>query len=139
MTKEEALKLMQAVKSYMTSGNPIWSVEPIGEAFDMAIEALQAKTDGDTISRQAALDAVYERIKQIGYENSLSILSIGQAIRDLPSAQPKTGKWIKDKHGYTVCSECGWNAPRIMVGGFTTKHLEDAESEFCWHCGAKMR
>lgn len=41
MTKEEALKLMQAVKSYMTSGNPMWSVEPIGEAMDMAIEALE--------------------------------------------------------------------------------------------------
>lgn len=41
MTKEEALKLMQAIKSYMTSGNPMWSVEPIGEAMDMAIEALE--------------------------------------------------------------------------------------------------
>lgn len=40
MTTEEALKRMQAVKSYMTSGNPIWSVTEIGDAFDMAIEAL---------------------------------------------------------------------------------------------------
>ena len=43
MTKEEAIKLMQAVKVYMISGNPIWSVEPIGEAFDVAIEALKQK------------------------------------------------------------------------------------------------
>lgn len=43
MTKGEALKKLQAIKAYMTSGNPIWSVEPIGEAFDMAIEALTAK------------------------------------------------------------------------------------------------
>lgn len=41
MTKEEALKKLQAIKSYMTSGNPMWSVEPIGEAMDMAIEALE--------------------------------------------------------------------------------------------------
>lgn len=41
MTRDEALKKMQAVKSYMTSGNPIWSVTEIGEAFDMAIEALE--------------------------------------------------------------------------------------------------
>lgn len=41
MTRGEALKKMQAVKSYMTSGNPIWSVTEIGEAFDMAIEALE--------------------------------------------------------------------------------------------------
>lgn len=41
MTKSEAIKRLQAVKSYMTSGNPMWSVEPIGEAMDMAIEALE--------------------------------------------------------------------------------------------------
>lgn len=41
MTKDEALKKMQAVKSYMTSGNPIWSVTEMGEAFDLAIEALE--------------------------------------------------------------------------------------------------
>ena len=40
MTKGEALKKMQAVKAYMTSENPIWSVTEMGEAFDMAIEAL---------------------------------------------------------------------------------------------------
>ena len=41
----------------------------------------------DLISRQAAIDAIYERIRQIGYENNPLILSIRQAIRDLPSAQ----------------------------------------------------
>lgn len=41
MTKDEALKKMQAVKSYMTSGNPIWSVTEMGEAFDLAIDALE--------------------------------------------------------------------------------------------------
>jgi len=41
MTKSEAIKKLQAIKSYMTSGNPIWSVEPVGEAMDMAIEALE--------------------------------------------------------------------------------------------------
>ena len=41
MTKGEALKKMQAVKAYMTSGNPIWDVTEIGEAFGMAIEALE--------------------------------------------------------------------------------------------------
>ena len=45
--------------------------------------------DGDTVNRQAAVDAVYERIRQIGYENNPLVLSIRQAIRDLPSAQPE--------------------------------------------------
>jgi len=43
----------------------------------------------DLIDRQAAIDAVYERIRQIGYENNPLVLSIRQAIRDLPSAQPE--------------------------------------------------
>lgn len=43
-----------------------------------------------TVNREDALDAVYERIKQIGYEHNASVLSIRQAIRDLPSAQ----QWI---------------------------------------------
>lgn len=42
MRKDEALKKLQAVKAYMTSGNPIWDVKEIAEAFDMAIEALSA-------------------------------------------------------------------------------------------------
>lgn len=93
MTKDEALKKMQAVKSYMTSGNPIWSLTEIGEAFDMAIEALEktqqvtGKLNSDCISRQAAIDA----IKTWGLIDGLSE---GQAIEiladeeKLPSAQP---------------------------------------------------
>lgn len=41
MTRAEALKKMQAVKAYMTSGNPIWNATEMGEAFDMAIKALE--------------------------------------------------------------------------------------------------
>ncbi len=41
MTREEALKKMQAVKAYMISGNPIWNITEMGETFDMAIEALE--------------------------------------------------------------------------------------------------
>lgn len=49
MRKDEALKKLQAVKAYMTSGNPIWDVKEIAEAFDMAIEALSAsKTEMKT-------------------------------------------------------------------------------------------
>lgn len=44
----------------------------------------------DTISRQTAIDAVYERIRQIGYENNPLVLSIRQAIREVPAAQPET-------------------------------------------------
>lgn len=43
----------------------------------------------DSISRLATVDAVYKRIKQIGYEDNPLVLSIRQTIRDLPSAQPE--------------------------------------------------
>ena len=81
----------------------------------------------DLISRQAAIDAVYERIKQIGYENSLPILSIGQAIRDLPSAE-KTGTWIRHERGLFFgykCSQCG--------------ELSEIPTDYCPHCGRLMR
>ena len=42
-----------------------------------------------TINREDALDAVYERIRQIGYENNPLVLSIRQVVRDLPPAQPE--------------------------------------------------
>lgn len=41
MTREEALKKMQAVRAYMIAGNPIWDITTMGEAFDKAIEALE--------------------------------------------------------------------------------------------------
>ena len=41
MTREEAIKLLKAVKNYMTAGNPIWDVDIMGEAFDIAIDALE--------------------------------------------------------------------------------------------------
>ena len=42
MTKAKALQKIKAVKAYMTSGNPIWDVKEMAEAFDIAIEALSA-------------------------------------------------------------------------------------------------
>lgn len=49
-----------------------------------------------TINKEDALDAVYERIRQIGYEHNASVLSIRQAIRDLPSTQSELAKMIKE-------------------------------------------
>ena len=110
----------------------------------------------DLISRRTALDAVYERIKQIGYENSLSILSIGQVIRDLPSAQPpyqyseayvhqirgerdilqdmvdnitkpKTGEWIEeDEYGDLLV---------CSECGFANDYKDD----YCPSCKARMK
>ena len=41
MTKEEAIKKINAIKKYLTAGNPIWDVKEIDEVLNMAIEAIQ--------------------------------------------------------------------------------------------------
>ena len=41
MTKEEAIKKINAIKEYLTAGNPIWDVKEIDEVLNMAIEAIQ--------------------------------------------------------------------------------------------------
>lgn len=41
MTREEAAGKINAIKKYLTAGNPIWDVREIDEALNMAIEALK--------------------------------------------------------------------------------------------------
>ena len=41
MTKEEAIKKINAIKKYLTAGNPIWDVREIDEVLNMAIKALE--------------------------------------------------------------------------------------------------
>lgn len=43
MTKEQLIERMRAYKKYLTSGNPIWSVEEVAKDFDIAIKALKQK------------------------------------------------------------------------------------------------
>lgn len=42
MTKGEAIDMCMEVRDYLTSGNPMWDKEKVGEALDMAITALMA-------------------------------------------------------------------------------------------------
>lgn len=41
MTREEAIKKINAIKKYLITGNPIWDVKEIDEVLNMAIEALE--------------------------------------------------------------------------------------------------
>ena len=94
---------------------------------------------GDTISRQAAIDEI---------RKCRFVVDAIERIRGLPSAQPerKTGKWIERESGtedkeygfetVIVCSHCDFPA--------TTFYSEDCESrtqirtDFCPNCGARM-
>ncbi len=78
----------------------------------------------DCISRQAAINAVYE--SSIGRQMIKGHKDLITILKALPSAQPerKRGEWISDEDGNIYCSVCG----RTGVG-----------ESFCEHCGANMK
>ncbi len=99
--------------------------------------------ENDLISRQAAIDAIGEKsdeiykTKQKGatYPHDAFFQGMAYAenvVKQLPSAQPKKGKWIY--HIYDLfpaestmeCNQCHAEQPLTC------------DDEFCPHCGAKM-
>ena len=65
----------------------------------------------DLISRQAAIEAVKsEKVKVFHelYDEAWNDAINGciDVIEQLPSAEPKTGRWILDRSGAYCCSEC---------------------------------
>lgn len=83
----------------------------------------------DTISRQAAIDEanawLLDCLKVNKQDRSCGLI---RRLEDLPSAQPKRGKWIKySEHG--TCPYCGNCVD--LVGG--------KENNFCSECGADLR
>ena len=79
------------------------------------------------ISENAVLDAIY---------NNEDRLYIAQAVRTIPTAEPKTGHWITedgfDGDVYYRCSECD----ELWVT-FDGTPLEN-NMHYCPRCGAKM-
>lgn len=97
-------------------------VEPVDFA-----ELLPTVTD--TISRQAAIDEanawLLDCLKVNKQDRSCGLI---RRLEDLPTAQPKRGKWIKfSEHG--TCPYCGNCVD--LVGG--------KENNFCSECGADLR
>ena len=109
--------------------------EPYYRALSEAISILSRRADGDTIYRQAAIDALEEPCKVPDtWTDEYAVGERAQwekdvkALNSLPSAE-RHGRW---NNGF--CSVCGeealteWND----TGG------EYAFTKFCPHCGAKM-
>ena len=85
---------------------------------------MEKKMD-DTISRQAAIDALTE------YGNGRAVyISVGEAVirmEQLPPAEPKRGKWVDDGDPLMLtCGNCGYGVMRYN------------NTPFCPNCGAKM-
>ena len=81
MTREEAIKLLvNATYSDEWQGN-----EDLTTAYNMAIKALEQQPCEDTISRQAAIDAL-EQAKEQYFDRSVIIGKMQDVVRNLPSA-----------------------------------------------------
>lgn len=140
MTNNEAIGIL-AIVVETAKGRCFVTDEAISDAYAMAISALQAQEAKnskesssthkalDTISRQAAIDAVSEgcfELRGIFKECEEKLLA-------LPSAQPdrKTGWWlIREGISDVQCSECGMYFRDVY-------DMENSDA-FCRHCGTKM-
>ena len=107
--------------------------------------------NGDTISRQAAKDALNHELRCGAVINQCGLEVAYEVIEDLPPAEPKRGKWIEDKGQQTlmqnfiergevwrVCSVCGAGH---MIGHKyeCDKAYHETHHNFCPNCGADMR
>lgn len=66
------------------------------------------------------------------------IATIEQQVPAVNAAPVVHGRWITNKYGETVCSECDNNALQVLTGCLVNRHFEPYKSKFCPNCGAKM-
>ena len=100
----------------------------------------------DTISRQAAIDAIHEDADWLAAQGSdwqVERMERDKSIlKSLPTVQPKHGKWIErnplnsDKCRLIECDQCG----NSYIVGFNVpyEHWTDNRN-YCEKCGADMR
>lgn len=79
----------------------------------------------DCISRQAAIDELLAMLNS-DYLDGYKYL---EKLKQLPPAQPKTGKWILDRSGAYCCSEC-----MEPCAGYVMMKPRD---KFCKMCGSR--
>ena len=116
------------------TGEYFWGgAKTVNELINLDVEPVDfaelLSTATDTISRQAAIDAAMRDVSSIRtHEFNAGATRAANRIKQLPSAQPKRGKWI-DTGGYRAwyareyrCSKCG----DTMLG----------EANFCPNCGS---
>ena len=91
----------------------------------------------DTISRQAAIDALSAILDNPNHAEFLYGDEICKTLQDLPSAE-RLGTWTTKRtmyhDGETYCDQCGWTWEDITHG-----RISVTRTPFCPNCGAKMR
>lgn len=93
----------------------------------------------DLISREAAIKKLKYRYPGVGVDGSkerlrfLQYIADVEAIKEVPSAEPKKGKWLTSDDMYEtgICSYCGYDTQEPVSYAITNfKH--------CPNCGAYM-
>ena len=130
------------------------------------IYALQETLEGngtnalcnDTVSRQAAIDAVefgitYAKainkstgeVKELFKEGNKALNEAVERLKELPSAEPRKGKWIWNVNGMDwglgawTCSECKNKPDTWWESDRKFNPLMCSGGSFCGNCGADMR
>ena len=90
----------------------------------------------DLIRRGDAVDAVYERIKQIGFEENAAVLSIRQAVREVSAVQPEPITVYIDheltQEEYEKLRKDVANAPIMLLPSAQPESLSDAYMKAVW-------
>lgn len=87
----------------------------------------------DLISRQAAIKQILlceNHDMEHDYEFNNGLIVAANTVAELPTAEPRKGKWVKTVTAYPYCSECDWMPEEDeMTHGFY---------RYCPWCGARM-
>jgi len=96
------------------------------------------------IKQYDAMIAIYKRIKQIGMENNPNVLSIRQAVLDIPAADVEPvrhGRWEETMEdiGWSeeMCAECSVCGEDYVLSEWSMKDFVSV-MHYCPNCGAKM-
>jgi len=127
--RDDCFKLKDEYREEWTDVKALPSAQPVDKDINVPTN--------DTISRQAAIDALVAYIKinkaPTHYENQFWVEGMedaGRIISDLPSAEPerKKGKWIRNDNGTFSCDQCNSWIP----------NEQHYYARYCLHCGAEM-
>lgn len=72
------------------------------------------------------------------YDANYRLIITAKDVRNIPRAdvmEVKHGRWIEDKSGEIVCSQCGTRIPEMYSNADS---ILKSECRFCHYCGAKM-